>query len=148
VTPSGPPLGNVEAPDSYLRIKQNIDALQSSVTNLNKAFATPQALTPNQLSQVRRELQAGGTQPLNLTNLPGVPQGAVASVNMLGGAIVIIHGAGVNVSVSGQNIVISLPNVGPGAGTYTTGLKLTGGGNNGSITIDAQGRITAITPAS
>ena len=34
------------------------------------------------------------------------------------------------------------------AGTYVTGLKLTGGGNNGSITIDGNGRITAITPAS
>ena len=40
-----------------------------------------------------------------------------------------------------------LPPVGPGAGTYTVGLKLTGGGTNGQITIDSQGRITAITPA-
>jgi hypothetical protein len=40
-----------------------------------------------------------------------------------------------------------LPPVGPGAGTYTVGLKLTSGGSNGQITIDSQGRITAITPA-
>lgn len=37
---------------------------------------------------------------------------------------------------------------GAGAGTYTVGLKLTGGGNNGTITLDAQGRVTAITQAS
>lgn len=42
---------------------------------------------------------------------------------------------------------VNLPNVGPGAGTYVVGAKLTGGGTNGSITIDAQGRITAISPA-
>ncbi len=41
----------------------------------------------------------------------------------------------------------SLKTTGPGAGTYVVGLKLTGGGTNGSITIDANGRITAITPA-
>jgi hypothetical protein len=34
------------------------------------------------------------------------------------------------------------------AGTYVTGLKLTGGGNNGSITLDATGRVIAIVPAS
>ncbi len=33
------------------------------------------------------------------------------------------------------------------AGTYVVGLKLTGGGQNGSITVNAQGLITAITPA-
>lgn len=40
-----------------------------------------------------------------------------------------------------------LPPVGPGAGTYVVGLKLTGGGTDGAITIDDQGRITAITEA-
>lgn len=33
---------------------------------------------------------------------------------------------------------------GPGAGTYTTGAKLTSGGSPGTITIDQYGRITAI----
>lgn len=36
---------------------------------------------------------------------------------------------------------------GPGAGTYTTGAKLTGGGTDGTITIDAKGRVSAIAPA-
>ncbi len=36
---------------------------------------------------------------------------------------------------------------GPGAGTYVTGLKLTGGGTDGTITIDANGRVSAISPA-
>lgn len=36
---------------------------------------------------------------------------------------------------------------GPGAGTYTVGLKLTGGGVNGTITINADGVITAIQQA-
>jgi len=33
-------------------------------------------------------------------------------------------------------------------GAYATGLKLTGGGNNGSVNINSFGQITAITPAS
>ncbi len=37
--------------------------------------------------------------------------------------------------------------VGPGAGTYTVGAKLTGGGQNGTITLDEQGRVTAVQPA-
>lgn len=41
----------------------------------------------------------------------------------------------------------TLVNTGPGAGTYTVGLKLTGGGVNGTITIDNEGRITAIQQA-
>ena len=42
---------------------------------------------------------------------------------------------------------LQLPSGGPGPGTFTVGLKLTGGGTNGTITIDAEGRITAITQA-
>ncbi len=42
---------------------------------------------------------------------------------------------------------LTLKNTGPGAGTHVVGLKLTGGGTDGSITIDAQGRVTAITDA-
>jgi hypothetical protein len=42
----------------------------------------------------------------------------------------------------------SLPPVGPGAQAYIVGAKLTSGGNVGVITLDAQGRITAITQAS
>lgn len=49
---------------------------------------------------------------------------------------------------SGQIVAGALPASGVTPGTYVTGLKLTGGGNNGSITIGADGRITAITPAS
>jgi hypothetical protein len=43
--------------------------------------------------------------------------------------------------------VATLKNTGPGAGTHTVGLKLTGGGVNGTITIDAKGRVTAIQDA-
>ena len=42
---------------------------------------------------------------------------------------------------------LTLAAVGPGAATHTVGLKLTGGGVNGTITIDAKGRITAIQDA-
>jgi hypothetical protein len=40
-----------------------------------------------------------------------------------------------------------LPAVGPGPGTYTVGARLTGGGTDGQIQIDAEGRIVAITQA-
>ncbi len=37
--------------------------------------------------------------------------------------------------------------VGPGPGTYTVGASLTVGGKQGTITLDAQGRVTAIQQA-
>jgi hypothetical protein len=37
--------------------------------------------------------------------------------------------------------------VGPGAGTYTVGAKITSGGTPGTITIDQYGRVTAIQQA-
>lgn len=46
------------------------------------------------------------------------------------------------------NLGAAASGVGPAPGTYATGLKLTGPGNNGSITINADGQITAITAAS
>lgn len=111
--------------------------------------------TPADLIQVSKfvsqQVQAGGAAPISLTGLIGSPSGAVISVNGLTGAITISQGVGVTVSIvsvgSTRHIQISLPNVGPGPGTYVTGLKLTGPGTNGSITIDAEGRITAVTQA-
>jgi len=41
----------------------------------------------------------------------------------------------------------NLTRIGPGAGTYTIGAKLTSGGTNGTITVDAYGRITEIQQA-
>jgi hypothetical protein len=65
-----------------------------------------------------------------LLNIPGAP-GA-------GGLIV--------TSVGGR-LVVSLPEIGPGPGTYATGAKITGGGSPGSITLDAYGRVVGISPA-
>jgi len=100
---------------------------------------------------VSQQVQAGGVAPINLTGLVGSPSGAVISVNGLKGEIVIVAGAGMVVDITGtpgnQKIEIKLPNTGPGVGTYTVGAKLTGGGTNGQIAVDSQGRVTAITPA-
>ena len=38
----GPPLGNQPTPDSYLRLKQNIDALHQRATNLEASLASVQ----------------------------------------------------------------------------------------------------------
>jgi predicted nucleic acid-binding Zn-ribbon protein len=38
----GPPLGNQPTPDSYLRLKQNIDALQQRATSLESSLANVQ----------------------------------------------------------------------------------------------------------
>lgn len=70
--PVGPALGNVPTPDYYLRIKQNIDALLSRTTQLANQAAAPKPLTPVQLTQVQKSLQAGGTNVINVTSLPGV----------------------------------------------------------------------------
>ena len=141
----GPPLGNIEEPQSYLKIKQNIDGLTAA---LNAITPVPEMLSNTQLAQVQKALSAAGDYPLNLTNLVGKIASGVASLNALVGVLQLVSGSGISITLTGQNIHIGLTNEGPGAGTYTVGAKLTGGGNNGTITIDAQGRITAVTQAS
>jgi hypothetical protein len=142
----GPSLGNVPTPDYYLRIVKNIQGITKAINDLIASQPGP-LLTPQQILQAQTELQASGSNPINITNLPGIPQQGVSSVNNLGGQITIVAGNGVTITVTGQKISIALPNVGPGAATYTVGAKLTGGGTNGQITLDAQGRVTAVTQA-
>lgn len=67
---TGPALGNVQTPDFYLRIKQNIDGLKQALNQLVE-IAGPQALTKEQLDQIQKALQAGGPNPLNVTGLLG-----------------------------------------------------------------------------
>lgn len=42
---------------------------------------------------------------------------------------------------------LAVAKVGPGRGTYVIGAKLTGGGQDGTITLDDQGRVVAIQQA-
>jgi len=64
----GPDMGNVPLADSYLRIKQNIDAIYRSLENVLVA-AVPNTLSKPQLDLIQKELQAAGSNPLNLTGL-------------------------------------------------------------------------------
>jgi hypothetical protein len=68
---TGPALGNVPTPDSYLRVKQNIEGIQAQLENAIKEGGKG-PLTLDQLKQVQEALQANGPNPLNLTALPGV----------------------------------------------------------------------------
>lgn len=85
---------------------------------------------------------------------PGTYTNATVTVNAKGLATAVSSGSGsaTPTGPAGGDLTGTYPNptlvsVGPGAGTYTVGLKLTGGGTNGTITIDAQGRITNIQQA-
>lgn len=71
ITSTGPALGNVPTPDSYLRLKQNIDGLQARVAQVAALAQVGGPLTGAQLEQIRAALQASGPNPLNLTALPG-----------------------------------------------------------------------------
>jgi len=144
----GPPLGNVPAPDSYLRTKQNIDGLAKAVNDVKTALPGPN-LTTQQIEQVQAELSATGTNPLNLTNLPGSPAGSVTSLNGINGQVTLVNGTGIGLTIlaTPKQITIALAHFGPGAGTYTTGAKLTPTGTNGTITLDNTGRVSAISPA-
>lgn len=77
----GPNLGNVELADSYLRIKQNFDAVYESLQNV-LVVAKSQAFTPNQLDVIQKNLQATGTHPLNLTGL--IPLNDINAVQFVG----------------------------------------------------------------
>jgi hypothetical protein len=130
----GPPLGNAPAPDSYLRIQQNVNGLTDALNTLRDAVETPSSLNTNQLEQIQKALQAGGTNPLNLTNLVGALAGAVASLNGLVKAIQLVAGTGITVTISGQNITVGItPVIAPGT---TNPVH--------SVTVNAQGQITAI----
>ena len=72
ITRSGPPLGNVQTQDSYLRIKQNIDGLQETVGDLSVFLQEPKPITVDQLEQIKKSLSAGGDQALNVTGLAGI----------------------------------------------------------------------------
>lgn len=79
-TPTGPPLGNVPAPDSYLRIKQNVEGLLSDVSDIKNYVSETHPLSEEQLKQIQKALEAGGPNPLDLTGLPGKPINNGASI--------------------------------------------------------------------
>jgi len=90
----------------------------------------------------------GGTQLATLTAhavLIGNGTGTV-SFATIGTAGNVLTDNGVGADPTFQAIP-GLPNVGPGAGTYIVGYRLTPTGNDGTITLDAQGRITGVQQA-
>lgn len=81
--PRGPALANQPAPDHYLRIKQNIQQLYDTLDNFAPQIG-PQSLNSEQLSQIQKALQAGGSNPLNLTSL--VPRSTSTTIINGGGS--------------------------------------------------------------
>lgn len=84
ITSTGPALGNVPTPDSYLRLKLNIDGLKAQIAALQAAGSQSASFTAQQLQQLQKALQANGSNPLNLTALAGQTlqpqQGLIPSV--------------------------------------------------------------------
>lgn len=79
----GPGLGNVPFDDSYLRLKQNIDALYQTVGNFQSAISgLGTNLSPVQLNIAQQALQATGSNPLNLTGL--IPLNNLNTVQLVG----------------------------------------------------------------
>jgi len=105
------------------KLSKSIDSIVQDLSK-QQVVTTSVALTPE-------EIAAAGT----LTNNTSGNAAHAAPTGAAGG------------DLSGTYPNPTLKNTGPGAGTYVVGFKLTPGGTNGTITIDAQGRITAITPA-
>lgn len=71
ITSTGPALGNVPTPDSYLRLKLNIDGLKAQIAALQASGSQSASFTAQQLQQLQKALQANGSNPLNLTALAG-----------------------------------------------------------------------------
>lgn len=68
---TGPPLGNIPFSDNHIRVRQNFEALYTSIKNVFGATQN-QDLTPDQLAQIQKALEANGQNPLNITALPGI----------------------------------------------------------------------------
>lgn len=97
---------------------------------------------------------ATGTNALGMAFWGGICTSVgAAAIDTVGTLISGATGSGFTVdlsssTVSGTLVAANMETVGPGAGTYTVGLRLTPvSGTDGTITIDNQGRITAITQA-
>lgn len=141
-----------------------INALQAQLDSLRAEFLAAVKGIPS-LQQLAKDLQLGGANPLNLTGLPGSPAQPLGSSTAPAHqfATGIVAGSGTTPStltygqptasdltngVTGSGAVVLASTLGTvAAGTYTVGLKLTGPGVNGTITIGANGQITAIQQA-
>lgn len=125
--PQGPALGNVALPDSYIRIKQNIDALNNAVLGLNSRIDEQghrQVIVGGNNVRVFQNDKLGQTV-IEAYGSSGNNNSGVASVNGLGGPIIIVAGNNMNVSVAGNNITVSFVAPGPW-NTYTpTSTNLT-----------------------
>ena len=129
----GPPLGNVQPPDWWLRIVQNFNAVRQAVKTTHTLATQTKPITLQQLQQIQQSLQNGQAVPLNVTGLQG------SGISQLTGDVTAGPGSG--------SVKATLASVGPGAGTYTVGAKLTPAGQPGTITLDAQGRVVAVQQA-
>lgn len=53
----GPPIGNVPTPDSYIRLKQNVEALQGHINTINDSITsmkTQITAQDKQLAQIQK----------------------------------------------------------------------------------------------
>jgi hypothetical protein len=141
-----------------------INALEAQLNALKLELIAATKKIPT-LQQLAKDLQLGGQAPLNITGLPGtpsqgIPEGSAPAHEFVTGVTAAV-GTTPGVLTYGQPSASDLTNgvVGSGAvvlastlgtvaaGTYTVGAKLTGPGVNGTITIGANGQITAIQEA-
>jgi len=118
------------------KLSGNPLARSTGVSGIERAVSIPAASDPNATAQV----YPGGINPnvstITITSSIGASFGSSPSF-----AMTITSASSFRTAIGVDAPVVVA------AGTYTTGLKLTGPGNDGSITINAQGRVTAITPA-
>ena len=123
-------------------LQAKLDALSGTTpvrgTNqgIQRAVSIPAASDPNATAQVYGAGINPAVSTISITSSIGVGFGSTPSF------VMVISNAATFRTAIGVDAPVVVT-----AGTYVTGLKLTGPGNDGTITINAQGRVTAITPA-
>jgi hypothetical protein len=145
---------------AFRQVVDAVNAQQETLDATAAALKVAQGQIPTS-AQLAKEFQLGGASPLNLTGLPGtpsqgIPAGSAPAHEFVTG-VTASQGATSGVLTYGQPSAADLTNgtTGTGAvvlasllgnGPFTVALaKLTGGGTNGSLSINSSGMVVSYT---
>lgn len=153
-----PNRGDLDSPEDLERtIRRILDTVYANQEMIPSAAASAKAAIPEVVRQsiplIKQQLQAGTPHSLNLQGLVGsIIAGSgganqvVVGINAQGNLVFAqLSASNLSNGVTGTGAVVLASLLGTGPFTVVL-AKITGGGANGSLSVNNQGMITAYTP--